>query len=107
MTFEQLSTLINQNNFNSKTDFIIAVKLFDAENDWPEPSTSLSEFILKLENEIGDSIVLHNLLHTIDSYDIAQNSWKIESLTALKEILEIDLQQDLKTIVQSFEERNR
>ena len=33
MTFEELLILVERNNFMSKVDFTIAIKLFDAEND--------------------------------------------------------------------------
>ena len=42
MTFDELLILIERNYFKSKVDFTIAIKLLDAENDWPEESITIN-----------------------------------------------------------------
>lgn len=106
MTFEKLSSLIEQNNFTTKTDFIVAVKLLDAENDWPEPSVTVNEFILKLEQEIGNEIFYQTLVSKLETYHVRNDAWKIESLSSIQEIIELDIQRDLKKIVNEFIQNN-
>lgn len=106
MTFEELSFLIEQNNFQKRNDFIVAVKLFDAENDWPDASEKLEEFIDKLENEIGNDIFYHNLISKLETYSFKKDAWKIESLMSVKEIMELDITKSLKTIIEEFVENN-
>ena len=62
MTFDELLILIERNNFKSKVDFTIAIKLFDAENDWPVESITINDFVNKVEMEIGDDIFYQNLV---------------------------------------------
>lgn len=107
MTFEELSFLIEQNNFQTKYDFIVAVKLFDAENDWPDASEKLEEFIEKLENEIGNHIFYHNLISKLETYSFKRDAWKIESLMSVKEIMELSINKSLKTIVEEFINNNK
>ncbi|HJD85971.1 MAG TPA: hypothetical protein K8W08_00730 [Empedobacter falsenii] len=106
MTFEDLFNLIERNNFKSKNDFIVAVKLFDAENDWPEPSTTLEEFIGKLEYEIGEEIFYHRLISKLETYSLTNDAWKIESLMSIKDIVDLDLNKSLRTIVNEFVANN-
>ena len=107
MTFDELSILIDRNNFRSKVDFNIAIKLFDAENDWPEESITINEFINKVEMEIGDDIFYQNLVSKLDSYNSINNAWKIESLMSLKDILELDVTRNFKSIINEFIENNK
>ncbi|MDH2205622.1 MULTISPECIES: hypothetical protein [Empedobacter] len=107
MTFDELLILIERNNFKSKVDFTIAIKLFDAENDWPEESITINEFINKLEMEIGDDIFYQNLVSKLDSYNSINDAWKIESLMSVKNILEFDVTRNLKSIINEFVENNK
>lgn len=102
MTFEELLILIERNNFKSKVDFTIAIKLFDAENDWPVESITINDFINKVEMEIGDNIFHQNLVSKLDSYNSINNAWKVESLMSIKDILELDINKSLKIIVEDF-----
>ncbi|WP_291091244.1 hypothetical protein [Empedobacter sp. UBA7494] len=77
MTFDELLILIERNNFKSKVDFTIAIKLFDAENDWSEESITINEFINNIEMEIGNDIFYKNLVSKLDSYNSINNAWKV------------------------------
>ncbi|MDH0660612.1 hypothetical protein HXZ62_01080 [Empedobacter falsenii] len=107
MTFDELSILIERNNFKSKVDFTIAIKLFDAENDWPEESITINEFINKIEMEIGDDIFYQNLVSKLDSYNSINNAWKVESLMSVKDIIELDVTRNFKSIINEFIENNK
>ena len=106
MTFDELLILIERNYFKSKVDFTIAIKLFDAENDWPEESITINEFINKVEMEIGDDIFYQNLVSKLDSYNSINNAWKVESLMSVKDILELDVTRNFKSIINEFIENN-
>ncbi len=107
MTFDELSILIDRNNFRSKVDFNIAIKLFDAENDWLVESITISDFMDKLEIELGSDIFYQNLVSKLDTYNFINNAWKTESLMSIKDILELDVTRNLKSIINEFIENNK
>ena len=107
MTFDELSILIDRNNFRSKVDFTIAIKLFDAENDWLVESITISDFMDKLEIELGSDIFYQNLVSKLDTYNFINNAWKTESLMSIKDILELDVTRNLKSIINVFIENNK
>lgn len=57
--------------------------------------------------EIGDDIFYQNLVFKLDSYNSINNAWKIESLMSVKDILELDVTRNFKSIINEFIENNK
>ena len=80
LTFDKLFDLVDENQFENKTEKKIAEKILEAANDWGDWKTSannLKEFILVLEKEInGKTIIQRMVFYNITSTSIV---WDWES----------------------------
>lgn len=54
-----------------------------------------------------ETIFYQNLVSKLDSYNSINNAWKVESLMSVKDILELDVTRNFKSIINEFIENNK
>jgi hypothetical protein len=110
LTFDKLFDLVEENRFSSETDRKIAEKILEAENDWGDWKTSvknLNEFIIALEKEIGGTATKTSLNKLLEKYNrnIAQNTWRAETVCSLLEIFKLTKETELRKIFNNLTEK--
>ncbi len=53
------------------------------------------------------NIFYQNLVSKLDSYNSINNAWKVESLMSVKDIIELDVTRNFKSIINEFIENNK
>ena len=113
ITSEELITAVEndatESNFKS-----IAEKLLEAINDWPtENLTEPIELLSELKLEINAKLTFENIERFSKTLRVEKDMWKMESLTSLLKVFEIEQNEnvdgeiELEALLERISNRNR
>ena len=89
ITSEELITAVEndatESNFKS-----VAENLLEAISDWPTELSEPSELITELKLEINAKLTFENIERFSKTLRVEKDAWKMESLTSLLKVFEIE-----------------
>jgi hypothetical protein len=90
ITSEELINLI-ENDVTESSAKHIAENILEAINDWPTENLSEpSELISELKRQINEKLTRENIEEFVRTLNVEKDSWKIESLSYILEIFDLE-----------------